>query len=152
MDRAMLQIYTGDGKVNTFAATGLALRALSRGLRVLFVDLTSESPEGTPSAMVGIEGFELMGSSVAALHKIKEAMRDRDLVILDGFCGLLGQGLLGEDEAREFIASRPEGVEMVLTGRGAPGWIIEMADLVTEMKDIKHPAQKGVKARKGIEY
>jgi cob(I)alamin adenosyltransferase len=158
MDRAMIQIYTGDGKGKTSAASGLSLRALSRGLRVLFADFTSGTPEGAPSSMMGLEGFELMtfpligSAGEDALQKLAGAMKDRDLVILDGFCSLLKHGVLGEEEAREFIVSRPVGVEMVLTGEGAPGWLMEMAGLVTEMKDLKPQSQKGVKAGNGIQY
>ena len=168
----MLQVYTGDGKGKTTAAEGLALRARSRGLKVLFAQFMKETPGGEPEALRDIVGVEvirfrdvlsplfnksvttekLREASLKALEKLNQIIAVYDLVILDEFIHLLRPGVLTEEEAGGFINGRPSNVEFVLTGRGAPPWLIEMADLVTEMKDIKHPATKGVKARKGIEY
>ena len=73
-------------------------------------------------------------------------------MVLDEFNALLSSGLVTEEEALEFAGSRPEHVEMVLTGRGAPDVLLKLADLVTEMGAVKHPYETGTKARKGIEY
>lgn len=75
-----------------------------------------------------------------------------DLVILDEFATSISIGLMSEDEARRTVDIKPETVECVCTGRGAPGWLLERADLVTEMKAVKHYHSKGVTAREGIDY
>ena len=172
MDMGMLQVYTGDGKGTTTAAVGLAVRARSRELKVLFAQFMKETPGGEPEALRDMAGVDIMrfldiGSplfnkfltpaelreeSLRAIERLRQIIAGYDLVILDEFIHLLRPGVLTEQEAGEFIKGRPQGVELVLTGRGAPGWLIEMADLVTEMKDVKHPASKGLKASKGIEY
>lgn len=171
MDKGLLQIYTGDGKGKTTAAVGLALRARSRGLKVLFAQFMKETPGGEPEALrefnievirfrdvrsplfnKDITSEQLREASLKALARLREIIPSYDLVILDEFNHLLRPGILDEREAGQFIADRPETVEMVITGRGTPQWLMDMADLATEMRELKHPARKGLRARKGIEY
>lgn len=75
-----------------------------------------------------------------------------DVVVLDELCVAIHLGLFSKEEMEDLLNLKPESVELVITGRYAPEWLIEKADLVTEMKEIKHYYQKGVMARKGIEY
>ncbi len=84
----------------------------------------------------------------------REALRggDCDVVVLDEVFGAIGADLISLDEVRELIEGKPERVELVLTGRAAPAEIVEAADLVTEMRAVKHPFQQGIAARKGIEF
>lgn len=171
MNKGLLQIYTGDGKGKTSAAVGLAVRARSRGLKVLFAQFMKDTPGGEPEALRSfdievvrfrdirsplfnkdITSKQLRDASLKALARLREIIHTYDLVILDEFNHLLRPGILDEQEAGQFIADRPETVEMVITGRGAPKWLVGMADLVTEMVEIKHPARSGLRARKGIEY
>lgn len=85
---------------------------------------------------------------------IKKIMQKEsfDLIILDEFTHLIPEGLLTEKEAIDFISNKPETLELVITGRGAPENLIATADYVTDMKMIKHPFSRDIKARKGIEY
>jgi cob(I)alamin adenosyltransferase len=73
-------------------------------------------------------------------------------MVLDEFVHLLKHRYITREETQDFLAARPESLNVVLTGRGAPAWLVELADLVTDMRNIKHPARRGVTARKGIEY
>ncbi|MCP4631283.1 MAG: cob(I)yrinic acid a,c-diamide adenosyltransferase, partial [candidate division Zixibacteria bacterium] len=75
-----------------------------------------------------------------------------DLVILDELNVALSLGLISQDEVESIIDNKPERLFLVITGRGAPKWLIDRADLVTEMKEIKHPYQKGILAQKGIDF
>lgn len=75
-----------------------------------------------------------------------------DMLILDEIDLVLFYGFVSRDEMLEFLKEKPDGMELILTGRYAPGWLIEAADLVTEMVEVKHPGSNGVPARKGIEY
>ncbi len=90
------------------------------------------------------EGMEFARGAVAS--------GEWDIVVLDEVFGALARGLISLDEVLELIRSRPAEVELILTGRDAPPEVIEAADLVTEMVEVKHPFRHGVKARKGIEY
>ncbi len=171
MSKGLLQIYTGKGKGKTTASVGLALRAHCQGLRVIYAQFMKSAHGGELDGLhrVGINVMRLteiksplfnpdvpiddiQQAALRAIDDLAVAMNDADLIVLDEFIHLIRPGLLSDEQARRFIRSRPEGVEMVLTGRDAPRWLIEMADLVTEMKEIKHPAGQGTKARKGIEY
>lgn len=99
-------------------------------------------------------GEEHLNKAQDALLLARELLlsSDVDVLILDELNNALYYDLLTEQEARELLALKPPQIELVITGRNAPGYILEAADLVTEMREIKHPYQKGVQARKGIEY
>jgi cob(I)alamin adenosyltransferase len=180
MEKAYVQIYTGEGKGKTTAALGLALRALGAGLSVFLgqfikgmryseieaLDRLSKAfprKDGSPALEVRQFGrgcfirrapesadIEAAASGLAAA---REAMLSGkwDLVILDEINVALSIGLLSEADVLGFLDERPETVELVLTGRGAPASLIERADLVTEMREVKHYYKQGVEARKGIE-
>jgi cob(I)alamin adenosyltransferase len=172
MKKACIHIYTGEGKGKTTAAAGLALRAKSRGLRVLFVQLMKEDFKGGEISLlnkVSIEtrvynqirsplfypDVDIEKSHKTALRVLEEILSiadQYDLVVIDEFNNLLRSGILNEKEAIRFIDIFPSATELVLTGRGATDRMIERADYVTYMKEIKHPYKQGVKAREGIEF
>lgn len=174
MAKGCIHIYTGEGKGKTTAAIGLAIRAKSRGLRVLLAQFmkgitnigeinilknisvtTKKFPKiRSPYFYPDINRKQLKKDVNEALGYIKKIMKDGkfDMIILDEFNCLLSEGLLTEDKAVDLISHKPEHLELVLTGRGATKRLIQTADYVTEMKPIKHPFSKGIKARKGIEY
>jgi cob(I)alamin adenosyltransferase len=171
MQESYIHIYSGDGKGKTTAAVGLALRARSRGLRVLFVQFMKResggeadllealsitvrrfnnvlSPFFSPEADRGAIRLEAR----KALESVRRMLERFDMAVLDEFNVLLSEGILDKDEALRFLEGRNPGTELVLTGRGAPGWLIELADYATEMKAIKHPFPSSTKAREGIEF
>lgn len=169
--RGFVQVYTGNGKGKTTAALGLALRASGAGLRTyigqfmkgrkyseldavgrLAPEVTIEQyghPEFCVPGKVSPEDYAL---ARAGLDKIRAALSaGYDVVVLDEICTALYFKLLPEEEIIEIIRNKPEGLELILTGRYASDAIIEAADLVTEMKEVKHYYQQGVESRKGIE-
>jgi len=171
--KGCLQVYTGDGKGKSTAAFGLALRAAGRGLRTVIVQFMKKggnygeigalarlSPEiavfsygGDKCIRLGEESAEDAALARAGLEKAREAMFSGiDILILDELSVALWFGLLKEEEALELLAARPPQLEVVVTGRKAPQSLIDLADLVTDMKEVKHPYQKGMGARPGIEF
>ncbi len=173
LERGMIQVYTGNGKGKTTAALGLALRAAGRKFRVCMVQLMKGGgPYGEHLAAeslapyltiipFGREGWVNRGNpdpedrliAIKALNYGAEALRggNYDMVILDEVNGAISFGLLTVEELLDVIHSKPENVELVLTGRNADQRIIDIADLVTEMREIKHYYKDGVPARIGIE-
>jgi cob(I)alamin adenosyltransferase len=169
----MIQVYTGDGKGKTTAALGQALRALGHGYKVFMIQflkgrtygelitcsnclpdftivmsgrdefVTKGAPEEIDIRMAR-EGFDLA-------HKVA-AEGKHEMLILDEINIALDYGLIPLRELLDFLDSCPEDMEIVCTGRYAPPELIERADLVSEIKEIKHHYQRGVGMRKGIEF
>jgi cob(I)alamin adenosyltransferase len=179
LEKGLVQIYTGDGKGKTTAAFGLALRAAGRGNRVLIYQfLKPPSLElgerlgversGLPIRVEVLEAkWNVFGSlrseqDVAqartairdALVKLTEAAAARayDVLILDEIVFCISAGLAESDDVRGLVERKDPHVELVLTGRGATPELVALADLVTEMKKIKHPFDREVPARPGIDY
>jgi len=172
MIKGLIQVYTGDGKGKTTAALGLALRAAGRNMKVLIVQFMKKwdygelhSVELIPNITLktfGTKDFVYKGKAKKIDYEEAEkafsfgieGMRsgDYDIVVFDELNMAMYYELLNAKEVVEKLKGKPNEVEVVITGRKAPEEIIEIADLVTEMKEIKHPYQKGVEARKGIEY
>jgi cob(I)alamin adenosyltransferase len=166
-----IQVYTGDGKGKTTAAIGLAIRAAGAGLKVFiaqFLKLGDYSeikslkkfPEHISVEQFGMgrfrQGKPLPEDVVAAkkgLEKVKEVMDSGlfDIVILEEANVAVWKGLFSEQTLLDIIQEKPMRVELVITGRGATQKVIDIADLVTEMKRIKHYYYKGVRGRIGIE-
>ena len=167
-----LQIYTGNGKGKTTAALGLCLRAVGRGLRVCFFQfIKGGGPYGEQMAaerlaplftviQTGRPGWvntrDIAEDRRLAQEALQQASRivasgEYDLVVLDELNGAIGFGLVDLEQALELVALRPAGTELVITGRNAHPRLVEVADLVTEMRDIKHYYTAGVPARVGIE-
>lgn len=169
----LLHVYTGNGKGKSSAAFGLALRAWGHGLRVCIVQwIKSTEYSGEFKAVQSLEGVVIrqfgtgrffgkkapssddIALAVEGLRFASSALRsgEFDLVILDELNVAMDLGLVGEEEAVQAIGKRAKGVEVVVTGRNAPQRFLEMADYVTEFKLVRHPFDRGVHARRGIEY
>lgn len=176
MQKGLIHIYTGEGKGKTTAAIGLAVRAAGQGLKVLFVQFfkVDNASSGEKEIFKKIPEIELIRSNVRhpiftkektdalvvkrsvvetfGIVKNKVCTGDINLLVLDEINSVLSGGWLDLDEMIDFLENRPEGLEVVLTGRDASVELVKMADYVTEMLKIKHPFDSDVKARKGIEY
>ncbi|GAB4296582.1 MAG: cob(I)yrinic acid a,c-diamide adenosyltransferase [Myxococcota bacterium] len=171
MKKGYTQVYTGDGKGKTTAALGLALRAVGAGLKVFigqFVkglhsseleSLKRLQPEieiaryGRDRFIVGAPEREDIALAQKGLAEIKEKLLSGkyDVIVADEINIAARLKLITIDEILSLIESKPEGVELILTGRNADERVIEKADLVTEMRLIKHYYDAGVEAREGIE-
>ncbi|MBI4794926.1 MAG: cob(I)yrinic acid a,c-diamide adenosyltransferase [Deltaproteobacteria bacterium] len=173
LSKGMIQVYTGDGKGKTTCALGLALRAVGQGFQVYMIQFlkgreTGEaqaaarlSPEMTlryfgRAGLVNLrspapEDVALVGEAWELARKVLAA-GEHDLVILDEINLVLTYRLIPLDEVLEVLRQRPPWVEVVLTGRQAPEELVALADLVTEMRPVKHYYQAGVKSRRGIEW
>ncbi len=166
-----VQVYTGDGKGKTTAALGLALRAAGAGLKTYigqfiksdeysevislerFSDLITLEQFGRGCFIWGEPCSEDMDAAQKALKAVGAALRSGvyNLVVADEANAAFGCRLVTEEDLLSLIDMRPADVELVLTGQGAPPAVLERADLVSEMKPIKHYYEQGVIARKGIE-
>jgi cob(I)alamin adenosyltransferase len=171
MKKGYIQVYTGNGKGKTTAALGLALRAAGAGLRVYiiqfikkrrcsehralerFSDLITIKQFGTGFLRSGRRTQKEIEAARKGLEEVREVIQSRryDLIILDEINVATHYGLIDIDDLLRLLDSKPAKVEIVLTGRYADERVIEQADLVTEMRKIKHYRDSGVKARYGIE-
>ncbi|HDD25452.1 MAG TPA: cob(I)yrinic acid a,c-diamide adenosyltransferase [Chloroflexi bacterium] len=166
-----VQVYTGDGKGKTTAALGLALRASGHGLRTYIGQFMKGQSYGELNALrehplITIEQYgdvrcihreevtpAHISQAQAGLDRAREALLSQEyaIVVLDEVNVSIWFGLLTVEDVLAFLDIRPPQVEVILTGRRAPQELIERADLVTEMVEVKHYYQQGVLARKGIE-
>ena len=173
LEQGQTQVYTGNGKGKTTAALGLAFRACGRGLRVMMIQfMKGGGPYGEHAAAekltpllsiipTGRPGWvrrpnpdpEDIRLAQDAFAQARAALisGDYDLIILDEINGAVSFGLVSVEEVLEMIRSKPPTVELVLTGRDASEEVIAAADLVTEMKEIKHYYRAGIPSREGIE-
>lgn len=172
LEKGQIQVYTGNGKGKTTAALGLALRAAGAGLRVYIGQfmkgrhyseldaakklaplITIEQygrPEFCVPGKVSEEDFRLAREG---MEKIKAALfsNEYDIVVMDEICTALHFKLIEVEEVLKAMRAKPENVELILTGRYAPDAVLDAADLVTEMREVKHYYGKDIPARKGIE-
>ena len=170
--KGIVQVYTGNGKGKTTAALGLALRAAGRDMKILIVQFMKKWDYGELHSVklipnitlktFGTKDFVYKGK--AKKIDFEEAEKafacglkgihsgNYQMVIFDELNMAIYYELLDQKFVLEKIKEKPKDVEIVITGRKATTEIIEFADLVTEMKEIKHPYQKGIQARKGMEY
>ncbi len=172
-EQGVIMVYTGDGKGKTTAGFGQALRAVGHGFTVCIIQfIKGKWQTGEARAAAGCsELIELhvCGTGFTWEAEDREELKDvarrgwelarakiesglYRMVILDEFTYLLNYGIVAESEALEVLRTRPEGVNIVVTGRGAGAELIALADIVTEMREIKHGYGSGVKAGKGIEF
>jgi len=172
LDHGCIQVYTGDGKGKTTAALGLAFRAVGRGLNVCMYQfikgggrygehiaaeklapLLTIIQTGRPGWVNTKDITEDRLTAQEAFVRARELLTSGayDLFICDEINGAVGFGLIDVEQVLELIRLKPEKTELVLTGRNAHELIIEKADLVTEMREIKHYYKAGVPARTGIE-
>ncbi|MDH4332903.1 MAG: cob(I)yrinic acid a,c-diamide adenosyltransferase [Desulfobulbaceae bacterium] len=171
--QGLVIVNTGHGKGKTTAAFGQALRAAGQGMKVCVIQFikgqtkTGEALAFT-SAFPGQVELHLAGTGFTwkqEMETVKEAAlagwqlaREKilsdayDLIVLDELTYLIGLGIVPEDEIITLFRARPKRLHLVITGRDASEGLIDYADLVTEMRVIKHPYQNGIKAQKGIEF
>ena len=174
--RGLVMVLTGPGKGKTTAALGTAFRAVGQGLKVLMVQFIKGSwhyGELDAAKMLGDDRFQVLpmgrGFVKVGVEKpdpedirlvqdawnfasAKMMSSEYDLVILDEINYAISYKMLDAKEVAEKLERRPEMVHVILTGRNAHPSIIEVADLVTEMREVKHPYQKGILAQRGIDY
>jgi cob(I)alamin adenosyltransferase len=173
--RGLILINTGSGKGKTTAALGVALRAVGNGMRVLMIQFLKgswQSGELEAAEAFGERfiirqmgrGFVKVGGAEAEAEDIRlveaawaearEAISsgEWDLVVLDEINYAIGYGMLDAAVVAETLSKRPEKVHVILTGRDAHPLLVELADTVTEMREIKHAYQKGILAQRGIEF
>jgi cob(I)alamin adenosyltransferase len=173
LNKGYIQIYTGNGKGKTTAAIGQAVRAAGFGLKTYIVQFMKEFPYNELNSLkhlkewITIEQFggdefvykkEPPGKNEIdkahrglAAAKAKMLSGKYDIIILDEVCVSIFFGLFSDEEILTFIKQKPENVELILTGRYCPEKLLDKADLVTEMNEVKHYYQEGVMSRKGIE-
>lgn len=173
-EKGLIIVHTGDGKGKTTAALGLAIRAWGEGLHILILQFIKGGWKyGELKALAALgEGIEVRQCGkgftqreeenkaehqAAAQKALQEAEKEMqsgkwDMLILDEINYAVKFGLIEEKDVLRLLENKPAQLHLILTGRDARPSIIAQADLVTEMKLIKHPFQKGIKAQKGIEF
>ncbi len=179
LEKGLVQIYTGDGKGKTTAAFGLALRAAGQGNKVLIYQFLKppsldigerfalqlgavrirtevlDIPWDMSKSLEDKKAVARMQAAISeALERIAQTAEKRfyDVLILDEIVFCLSKDLAKLEDIKNIIDKRDPLVEIVMTGRGATRELIELADLVTEMKNIKHPFDNGLPARRGIDF
>jgi len=174
LSRGLVQVFTGDGKGKTSAALGIVLRALGHGFRVYITyfmkggeypygerRILSQLPNVTMASFGSKEFIDPASIKPEEIEQAKQALSaarqamlsgNYDLVVLDEVNLAVAWKLVELDEVIRLINDKPQNVELILTGRQADTKLVKLADLVTEMLNIKHPYSKGITARKGIDY
>lgn len=169
----MVCVFTGNGKGKTSAAFGMAMRFLGHGKRVVVVQFLKGTKTGEMMLKKNLPGLDIVQFGTESFVDLKKpAKEDKqraleallyakkimtggfrpDLLILDEANVAVSAGLIDDADIIDLISELPEETDLVLTGRGASEKIIQRADMVTEMKEVKHPFAKGKKAEEGIEY
>ena len=171
MERSgLLHLYYGDGKGKTTAAMGLALRALGSGKKVVVLQFLKGSKSGEVPLLEQLGAkiyrgkagqkfvFQMNEEEKAATRQLQNAnlaaaaADEADLLILDEAGSAWEMDMVDKALLQKAVLARPAGQECVLTAHAAPQWMLDAADYVTEMKCRRHPYQKGIAARQGIEY
>lgn len=170
-----VQVYTGNGKGKTTAAMGLAFRAAGDGMEVRVVQFLKSWKTGELESAKRFDNLEILRFETVKgftwelneeeLAKLRGEVREGfdfvkglvenrgcDILILDEIMAAITGGFVGEEEILDLIEKKPKDMELILTGRNVPEKIMERADLITEMREIKHYYKKGVPAREGIEF
>lgn len=169
----MVHLYVGDGKGKTTCAMGLALRAAGHGKRVVIAQFLKSGESGERMAFRRFSNVTLLpvpeklkfvfamtpgekAEAAAQMQAILRAAAGRmpgcDLLVLDEVCAAITTGLLPLEEVTALLDGRPEGAEVVMTGRDPAQALLDRADYITEMRKVKHPYDRGVPAREGVEY
>lgn len=174
MRKGLVIVFTGDGKGKTTAAIGTALRALGRGMNVSIIQFIKGRSDTGESIFAkrlkpGMEfitaGIGFVSRSDKNINEHKEVAKNAfdmarqrinsgfwDLVILDEINNAVRLGLLDIGDVLDLIRKKPEKLHLILTGRDAHPSLVEAADMVTEMRSVKHPYERGQKAEAGIDY
>ena len=167
LEKGLTHIYTGEGKGKTSISLGTALRAARYGLKVCFVQFMKSDIEEKTLKQIPVE-YKCFGQkkwvykdnikeedkelAQQGLKFAEQIMDKYDVIILDEIILATWFGLLDEKDLLELIEKKPEPVELILTGRNAGKVLIDKADYVSEIKKVKHPYDKGILAREGIDY
>lgn len=167
--RGLLHLYCGDGKGKTTAAVGLALRALGHGRKVTVVEFLKDGTSGEVGPLTDLGAVVYAGKAPGFVWQMTKEQRDatrllqtehlkaameleNDLLVLDEACAVWNLDMVDRDLLKKAVLERPEGCEVVLTGRDPADWMTEAADYMTEMRELRHPYERGVQAREGVEY
>jgi cob(I)alamin adenosyltransferase len=170
--QALVIVLTGGGKGKTTAALGVVLRAWGRGMKTVVLQFvkarTSNYGENRAAKKLGIEmiplgeGFTWLSEDIEKdkatarecweLARQKIASGQYDIVVLDEMTYPMSYGWIAVEEVIDALRQRPQGLHVIITGRDAPQELIDFADLVTEMREVKHPYRKGLKAQPGIDF
>ncbi|MBL7158747.1 MAG: cob(I)yrinic acid a,c-diamide adenosyltransferase [Candidatus Omnitrophica bacterium] len=171
LKKGLIEIYTGCGKGKTTAALGLAIRANGAGLKTCIYQFIKGKSYSELKALKRLSGINVIQCGRGCFIKKQPAKKDielarggleraekiissrkYDLVILDEINVALRLGLIDKKDLIRIIKEKPARVELILTGRYCPKSLYKHADLITDMREIKHPYQRGIKARRGIEF
>ncbi|WMC93535.1 cob(I)yrinic acid a,c-diamide adenosyltransferase [Kineothrix sp. MB12-C1] len=175
MKKGLIHVYCGDGKGKTTASVGLALRAAGNGKRVIFSQFMKGNDSGELFAMEKIEGIQIIRNTKnygfykdmseedkeeitkehnEMLEKLLQAAMDEvcDMLILDEVTYPYDLDLIDKKKLRRLVEGKPESLELIITGRNPDGVFLQNADYITEMKAVRHPYEKGIPARRGVEY
>lgn len=173
MEKGLLHIYTGDGKGKTTAAMGLCLRAAGHDKRIGIAQFLKDGKSGEINSLSKFENIyifpyfsnvkftfvmnlqekqEARNFYKQLLDKIKLKCDALDILLLDEVIAAITTGILDKESLLEFLNTRPSWLEVILTGRNPPAELIEIADYISEIRMIRHPYEKGIQAREGIEW
>lgn len=168
----LVHIYCGDGKGKTTASLGLAIRAAGRGMKVVIVQFLKGGQTGELSILRQLPNVQIIrckerlgftfrmdeqqkkhaaGIQQELFASAKACVGHCDLLILDEIMAAINTGMVKVEQVQELVASRPPELEVVLTGRNPPDELLELADYVSEIHKVRHPFDRGVPARDGIE-
>ena len=172
--KGLIHIYCGDGKGKTTAAMGLAVRAAGSGLNVVLTQFMKGDNSGELNILKTVNNIQLVfceknfgfvwnmteeekqDAKREYTKQFDKAVRlavesNADMLVMDEFMSCFELGFIDNEKALEFLKNKPEQLEVVLTGRNPSEELCALADYITEMKKIKHPFDKGINARRGIE-
>ncbi|MBU0683646.1 MAG: cob(I)yrinic acid a,c-diamide adenosyltransferase [Candidatus Omnitrophota bacterium] len=173
--KGLIEVYTGEGKGKTTSAIGLACRARGHGQKVCYISFhkpvyPAKSGELVVMKKIGVDIYsfaekslccskdinftEERGECLKGVRFIQKLFKSKkcDVLILDEIIISVRRNFLKEEELLDLLDAKPAEMELVLTGRGCPENVIKKADLISEVKKVKHPYDKGIEKRKGIEY
>lgn len=172
MQKSCVHVYTGNGKGKTSAAAGLAARAAGQGLRVGFfqfmkggvsgelislakLGITVVSPQGSKKFVWNMDEGEKQDYAKQQQQTFERAVEmapQFDLLVMDELVSCVESGMVPVEQVEDFVKNRPEGLELVMTGRDPGQRLLALCDYITEMRMVAHPYEKGMPARKGIEF
>lgn len=169
----LIHLYCGDGKGKTSAAVGLAVRASGAGKQVVFTQFFKDGSSSEIESLKRLPGIRTIHANTvkgfyhamtpeqreqaredytALFRQVTDAARDADLLILDEIVSACNRGVVPETLVTDFLRCKPQQLEVVLTGRDPSPALTELADYITEMRKLRHPFDRGLPARKGIEF
>lgn len=169
----LIHLYCGDGKGKTTAAVGLAVRASGAGKQVIFTQFFKDGTSSEVQVLAALPGVRTMHTQTvrgffrsmtpeqrakaredytALFRAVTAAARDADLLILDEIVSACNRGVVPETLVTDFLRNKPQRLEVVMTGRRPSSALTEQSDYITEMRKLRHPYDRGVAAREGIEF